>query len=247
MSGRVEGKVALVTGGASGLGYAIVRALASEGARVVVADISGQQDDVAAELGEAGHAVHADVSVEEDVRDMIEAAVEKFGRLDVLCNNAGIDGDLATTAEMATENFDRVVAVNLRSVFLGHKHGIPAMVESGGGSVINTASVAARAGMPTGAAYCAAKTGVLGLTRVAAIEYAQAGVRVNAICPAVIQTPMVEALGDDPAIQTAIQMTPVGRIGKPEEIGSVALFLASDESSYITGVELPVDGGYGAI
>jgi NAD(P)-dependent dehydrogenase (short-subunit alcohol dehydrogenase family) len=178
---------------------------------------------------------------------MIAATTERFGRLDVLCNNAGIDGKTVPAGEMPSEAFDEVISINLRGVFLGQRHGIPAMLAGGGGSIINTSSIAAISASPGGVAYCAAKAGVLGLTRVAAIEYAQAGVRVNAICPGVIETPMVEALGmDHPSLVGAIAATPAGRLGQPQEVAALTVFLASDESSYITGATLPVDGGFTA-
>jgi len=247
-AGRLAGKVALITGAGGGLGLAMAQAMAAEGAAVALADISGAQDTAAASIGEQAIALHADVTQEDDVRAMIDAAVERFGRLDVLCNNAGIDGDLVPLAEMTVENFDRVIAVNLRSVFLGLRYGIPALLAAGGGSVINMASVAAISGMPRGAAYAASKSGITGITRTAAVENAAAGVRVNAILPAVIQTPMADAVGaDDPTLKGAIAATPAGRLGRPDEVASLAVYLASDESTFITGASLTVDGGYSAI
>jgi len=248
MSGRLDGKVVLITGAGGGLGHAMAQAMAAEGAAVALADISGAQDTAAALIGEQAIALHADVTQEDDVRAMIDATLERFGRLDVLCNNAGIDGDLVPLAEMSVENFDRVIAVNLRSVFLGLRYGIPALLAAGGGSVINMASVAAISGMPRGGAYAAAKSGITGITRTAAVENAAAGVRVNAILPAVIQTPMADAVGaDDPTLKAAIAATPAGRLGRPEEVASLAVYLASDESTFITGAALTVDGGYSAI
>jgi len=248
MSGRLDGKVVLITGAGGGLGHAMAQAMAAEGAAVALADISGAQDTAAALIGEQAIALHADVTQEDDVRAMIDATLERFGRLDVLCNNAGIDGDLVPLAEMSVENFDRVIAVNLRSVFLGLRYGIPALLAAGGGSVINMASVAAISGMPRGGAYAAAKSGITGITRTAAVENAAAGVRVNAILPAVIQTPMADAVGaDDPTLKAAIAATPAGRLDRPEEVASLAVYLASDESTFITGAALTVDGGYSAI
>ncbi|TAM67306.1 glucose 1-dehydrogenase [Mycobacterium sp.] len=248
MGSRLAGKVALITGAAGGLGHAMARAFAGEGASVAVADITGGEREVVAELGDAALAIHCDVSIEEDVAAMVQATINRFGRLDILCNNAGMDGTLVGTAEMCSDNFDRVVAVNLRGVFLGHRYSIPAMMAGGGGSIINTASIAALGGVPGAAAYSATKTGILGLTRVAAVEYAGSGVRVNAICPGLIETAMVAGVGlDHPIMKAAIAATPIGRLGRPEEVAATALFLASDESSFITGIAMPVDGGYGAI
>jgi len=248
MGTRLAGKVALVTGAAGGLGQEMARTFAAEGAQVAVADISGGEDEIASELGQSGLAIRCDVSIEADVKAMVDATLDRFGRLDILCNNAGIDGILVPTAEMSSDNFDHVIAVNLRSVFLGHRYGIPAMIASGGGSIINTASIAALSGVPGAAAYSAAKTAILGLTRVAAVEYATAGVRVNAICPGLIETAMVAGVGmDHPTMRAAIAATPVGRLGRPQEIAATALFLASDESSLVTGIAMPVDGGYMAI
>jgi NAD(P)-dependent dehydrogenase (short-subunit alcohol dehydrogenase family) len=248
MGTRLAGKVALITGAAGGLGQEMARTFAAQGAHVAVADISGGEDKIASELGQSGLAIRCDVSIEADVKAMVDATLDRFGRLDILCNNAGIDGVLVATAEMSSDNFDHVIAVNLRSVFLGHRYGIPAMMASGGGSIINTASIAALSGVPGAAAYSAAKTAILGLTRVAAVEYATAGVRVNAICPGLIETAMVAGVGmDHPTMRAAIAATPAGRLGRPQEIAAAALFLASDEASLVTGIAMPVDGGYLAI
>ena len=192
--GTLDGKVAIVTGGGSGIGRAIGIAMAAEGATVVLADITGAQDAVASEIGAAASAVHANVTSADDVKALVEDTVGTHGQLDVLCNNAGIDGDIGPLADCTLENFDRVIAVNLRGVFLGMRHGIPAMLAGSGGSIINTASVAAFVAFEGASPYCAAKAGVVGLTRTAAVECSRAGVRVNAICPGVIRTALMEGL-----------------------------------------------------
>jgi meso-butanediol dehydrogenase / (S,S)-butanediol dehydrogenase / diacetyl reductase len=253
IAGRVAGKVAIVTGGASGIGEGMVRALHAEGAQVVIADISGNEEQVAGELGDRATAVNVDVSDDAAVAGMVKSAMEEFGHLDVLCNNAGIDGEIAPVAEYPLEAYDRVLSVNTRAVFLGTRHAIPAMIESGGGSIINTASIAGMVAFPGLSAYCASKAAVIGLTRSTAVEYAKAGVRCNAICPGVIKTALLDALeAREPekfaeVIEPAKQMTALGRIGDPPEIASAAVFLASDESSFLTGAAIPVDGGYTAI
>ena len=251
--GTLDGKVAVVTGGGSGIGRAMAIALAAEGASVVIGDISGAQDAVASEIGGAASAVHADVTSDDDVRAMIAAAVDAHGRLDILCNNAGIDGDIAPLADCTIENFDRVIAINLRGVFLGMHHGIPAMLKNGAGSIINTASVAAFIAFEGASPYCAAKAGVLGLTRAAAAEYSAAGVRVNAICPGVIRTSILIGLEQHaPELYKQVlahneQMTASKRIAEPEEVAAVAVFLAGDGASFVTGSAVTVDGGWTAI
>ncbi|WP_341271920.1 SDR family oxidoreductase [Mycobacterium talmoniae] len=214
--------------------------------------MSGQQNDVARELGHGAIAVHVDVSDDDSVAAMITAARDAFGGVDVLCNNAGVDGDIVPTADCSLENFERVLAVNTRGVFHGLRHAIPAMLERGGGSVINTASVGGQVSFPFLAAYCASKAAVLALTRSVAIEYGTQGIRSNAICPGVVRTALLESIQHrDPEtaqglIANAEAMTPLGRLGSPGEIATMAVFLASDESSFLTGAALAVDGGYTA-
>jgi NAD(P)-dependent dehydrogenase (short-subunit alcohol dehydrogenase family) len=177
---------------------------------------------------------------------MVHLALSQYGRLDVLFNNAGIEGDQAPTADATLDNWERVIGINLKGVFLGVKHGIKAMLEHGGGSIINNASVAGLVGFAGIPAYCASKGGVVQLTRTAALEYATQGVRVNCLCPGVIDTPMVERFthGQREAEQQMQAMEPVGRFGTAREVAELALFLASDRSSFITGAVIPVDGGF---
>lgn len=248
--GELENKVAIVTGAASGIGRASVELFAAEGAVVIAADIkdeAGQQlaDELARRDCTCTY-VHADVSREGDVEAMIHLALSQYGRLDVLFNNAGIEGEQAPTAQATVDNWQRVIDCNLKSVFLGLKFGIDAMLRGGGGSVMNNASVAGLVGFPGIPAYCASKGGVVQLTRTAALEYAEQGVRVNCLCPGVIDTPMVERFTHDnpEAVAQMEQLEPIGRFGKPKEVAQLALFLASDRSSFITGAVIPVDGGF---
>lgn len=241
--GRLNDKVAIVTGAGSGIGAATARRFHEEGAKVVLADISGQQEVLAKELGEGAVSVDADVSKGESVEAMIASAVEEFGRLDVLYNNAGIDGEIHQVGDMPEEAWDQVQAINLRGVFLGIHYAIPEMLKTGGGSIINTASMAATVAFPGMASYCAAKGGVIMLTKTAAAEYAAQGIRVNAISPGTIQTAITGHLPQD-MITAIIERNPVGRIADASEVASLAVFLASDESAFITGADHLIDGGY---
>jgi len=247
---RLKGKVALITGAGSGIGRESALLFAREGASVVVADVVAEagRETVSAIEANGGRAVfvRSDVSRAADVRAMIEAAEESYERLDVLFNNAGIfpaaDGSVLETDEAT---WDLVMSVNLKGVFLGCKYGIPALLRSGGGSIVNTASFVALMGAATPQiAYTASKGGVLSMTREIAIEFARRGIRANAICPGPVETPLLAELFSDPA-RRARRMVhiPPGRLARPEEIARAALFLASDESSYINGTAFTVDGG----
>jgi NAD(P)-dependent dehydrogenase (short-subunit alcohol dehydrogenase family) len=249
-SGALAGRVAIVTGGSSGIGRASAELFAAEGANVVVSDVddSGGSETVERITSAAGNAtfIRADVSRADDVRELIASTVATYGRLDVLFNNAGIEGNMGiSTGDVALDDWHRVIGVNLTGVFLGCRYAIPEMLKNGGGSIVNNASVAGLVGFPGIAPYCASKGGVIQLTRTTALEYATQGIRVNCLCPGVIDTPMVRrAAPDAAAVEGFTEMEPVGRMGKPEEVAALALFLASDEASFITGAVIPVDGGF---
>jgi NAD(P)-dependent dehydrogenase (short-subunit alcohol dehydrogenase family) len=245
--GRLAGKVAVVTGAGSGMGRGMARLFVAEGAKVVVVDRSGAQDKVAAELGDAAVAVQADVTIAAQVKTMIAVAEDRFGKLDVLCNNAGWGGPMAPVAEFSEEDFDALVAINLKGVWLGMKYGIESMLRNGGGSIVNTASIAGLVGWAGLGAYGAAKGGVVQLTRCAALDYADKNIRVNAVCPGIFWTGMSGETDEQPLPPPKAVMPydiPQGRWGLPAEIAQAALYFASDESSYTTGVILPVDGGF---
>jgi NAD(P)-dependent dehydrogenase (short-subunit alcohol dehydrogenase family) len=245
-AGRVEGKVAIVTGAGSGIGWAAARLFAAEGANVVCADISGREQDIAETIGDAAVAVHVDVAHSADVAGMIDTAVERFGKLDVLFNNAGFGGPHLPLPEVDEAVFDALIAVNLKGVFLGIKFGITAMLQSGGGSIVNTASAAGIVGWKGLSVYAAAKGGVVQMTKSAALDFAQSGVRINAICPGMTWTGLAGGEPDSAPPSGAHLPQPMGRWGLPQELAAAALFLASDESSFITGAAIPVDGGYAA-
>jgi NAD(P)-dependent dehydrogenase (short-subunit alcohol dehydrogenase family) len=244
---RLDGKVALITGGGSGMGKVASELFASEGARVILTDVNDEAGAAtAAGIGSHAQFVHADVSKEAEARGMVDAALERFGRLDILYNNAGVmlpeDGSVDAADERI---WDLTLAVNVKGVAFGCKYGIPAMLASGGGSIINVASFVAWLGAATSqTAYTASKGAVLAMTREIAVEYARRGIRCNALCPGPIETPLLLALlSDEEKKQRRFVHIPMGRLGRAEELAKAALFLASDDSSYMTGASLIVDGG----
>ncbi len=248
---RLDNKVALVTGAGSGIGRATALALAREGARVVVADLveEGGQETVGLVQKAGGEAsfVKVDVAQAAEVEALVKKSVEVFGRIDCAFNNAGIEGAIAPIARYGEEDFDRVIAINLKGVFLCLKYEIAQLLEQGGGgAIVNTASAAGLIGAPTMPAYVASKHGVIGLTKSAALAYARRGIRVNAVCPGVIRTPMVErVISEFPQAETNFLVEqPIQRFGMPEEIAEAVVWLCSDAASLVTGVPVPVDGGY---
>jgi len=253
MAGELEGKIAVVTGAGSGIGRESALAFAAAGAQVMVSDvvIDGGEETVAQIKAAGGEAtfMRADVSQRADVEALIRQTVETYGRLDCAHNNAGIEGDLAPTADCTEANWDRTIAINLKGVWLCMKYEIPQMLEQGGGVIVNTSSVAGLVGFVNLPAYVATKHGVAGLTRTAAVEYAQQGIRVNAVCPGVIHTPMVDRIvgGDVEAAAQFTALEPVGRMGLPAEVAQAVVWLCSDAASFVTGIAMPVDGGFVAL
>jgi NAD(P)-dependent dehydrogenase (short-subunit alcohol dehydrogenase family) len=245
--GRLDGKVALITGAAGGMGLAASKLFVEEGARVVMTDVAEDAGRAAAEeIGQGAAFTRADVSTAADAEAMVRFAVETFGGLHVVYNNAGVvlPNDVGVV-ETDEETWDRTMAINLKGVWLGCKFGIPAIIESGGGSIINVASFVALMGAATAQiAYTATKGGVLSMTREIAVEYARRGVRANALCPGPIETPLLlQLFADEAAKQRRLVHVPMGRLGQAEEVVRAALWLASDEASFMTGAAMVVDGG----
>ena len=252
-AGEFAGKVALVTGAGSGIGRASARAFARAGAAVVVADVdeAGGRETVVLIQQAGGQArfERADVSREEDVLRAVAAAVEGYGRLDFAHNNAGVVGEQARIEGSSLEGWQRVMDVNLTGVFLCLKHEVAHMAARGSGAIVNTASISGMGASPMMVAYSASKHGVIGLTRVVAYDYAKRGIRVNALCPGVTRTPMMEDwIGGSAAIEAVMDASsPIGRMATPEEMADAAVWLCSDRASYVTGIVLPVDGGITAL
>jgi NAD(P)-dependent dehydrogenase (short-subunit alcohol dehydrogenase family) len=255
MTGIVEGKVALVTGGGGGIGRAAALAFAREGARVAVADFAaGAAHDTVAQINAAGGqaiTLTGDVTRAEDVRAMIGDTISAYGRLDCAFNNAGIapyqvDASGKKTAEWSEESFDRMIAVNLKGVWLCMKEEIPHMQSQGGGAIVNTASIAGLIGLVTSSAYVAAKHGVIGLTKTAALEYADVNIRVNAVCPGFIKTQMTADTMRRRG-EAIISQIPFRRMGEPGEIAEMVVWLCSERASYVTGASYNVDGGWMAV
>ena len=244
MAGRFDGKVVLITGGASGIGAATARRFVAEGARVMLGDMNEDGGRaMAKELGRQAAFHHVDVRQREQVEALVDAAVQQFGRLDVLFNNAGIGG-YGKTPDIDPEIWRAILEIDLFAVFYGCRAAIPHLRAAGGGCIVNTASVSGLAGDYGLAAYNAAKGGVVNYTRALAIDHAGENIRVNAVCPGVIATPLSGPLLSSAKIRAAYEeAVPMGRVGRPEEIASVVAFLASDDASYLTGAIIPVDGG----
>ena len=243
----LEGKVAIITGAGSGIGKAAAELFAKEGAKVVVSDINEANgksavDEIKKNGGEAFF-IKADSSKPEDNEALIKQTVEKYGALDIAVNNAGIGGPLAMTGEYPIDGWQKVIGINLSGVFYGLRYQIPAMLEKGG-SIVNIASILGSAGTKLSPAYVAAKHGVLGLTKAAALEYADKNIRINSVGPGYIKTPLVMNSLDKNALDALVGLHPMGRLGESEEIAEVILWLASPKSSFVTGSYYPADGGY---
>ncbi|GAB3163405.1 SDR family NAD(P)-dependent oxidoreductase [Telluribacter humicola] len=243
----LKGKTAIVTGAGSGIGRSVALLYASEGANVTVSDINVQEGEETVKLireaGGEAFFVKADSSSPEDNEALVAATIERYGGLHIACNNAGIGGPAAPTGEYPIEGWDKVIAVNLSGVFFGMRYQIPAMLNSGGGAIVNMASILGSVGFAMSPAYVAAKHGVVGMTKNIALEYAAQNIRANAVGPAFILTPLLKDFDED-TFKWLESKHPIGRLGQPEEVAELVLFLSSDKASFINGSYYPVDGGY---
>lgn len=248
MENGFKNKVAIITGGSSGIGRASALAFAKKGAKLVIADWKENQEtmDLIENLGGEAIFVKCDVSKDSDVKALVEKTINAFGRLDYAFNNAGIEGTSAPIQDCTEENWDKTIAINLKGIWLCMKYEIPEMLKKGKGIIVNCSSVAGLIGFAGLPAYVASKHGVIGLTKTAALENAKLGIRVNAVCPGVIQTAMIDRLTGKTkeGIEQFTELEPVGRFGQPEEIANAVLWLCSDEASFVTGIAMPVDGGF---
>jgi NAD(P)-dependent dehydrogenase (short-subunit alcohol dehydrogenase family) len=242
-----ENKVVIVTGASSGIGRATALAFGQEGAKVIVSDVNEDEGQKTVDMikninGEASF-IRCDVSKENEVKELVEKTIEKYGSLDCAYNNAGIEGSACSTVECSTENWDRTININLKGIWLCMKYEIPAMLKFGKGCIVNCSSIAGLVGFETIPAYVASKHGVIGLTETAALEFAKKNIRVNAVCPGAIHTPMLDRFthGEE---QMMADQDPMGRVGRPEEVADSVLWLCSDKSSYVTGQAIAVDGGW---
>jgi NAD(P)-dependent dehydrogenase (short-subunit alcohol dehydrogenase family) len=247
--GRLDGKVAVITGAGSGIGRETALLFAREGAKIVVADYASEAGEATVrQIGEKGGDalfIKTDVSQASDAERMVKATVEKYGRIDILYNNAGVLGEVAFVGDATEDNWNRLMSINLKGTFLCSKYAVREMIKSGGGAIVNTASAMGFVGLPGNAAYSAAKGGIIQLTRTMALEYASSNIRVNCLCAGWVDTPMNLKL-EERIINWTVRETPMKRWAKPEEIAQAALYLASDESSFVTGAALVIDGGWTA-
>ena len=251
MSKEFEGKIALVTGGSSGIGRATAIAFAKKGAKVVIASPQEKEGEetvaMIKEVGSEAIFFKTDITQAIEVENLLNQTINTYSRLDYAFNNAGIEGIIRPSIEQTEENWNQVIDINLKGVWLSMKYQIPEMLKNGGGAIVNNSSIAGLIGAPNSSIYCASKHGVIGLTRSLALEQATAGIRINAVCPGFIQTDMIERAfvqtGDSEAKAKIVAATPIGRIGQPEEVANAVVWLCSDAASFITGHSLRIDGG----